>query len=89
MIIEEKTAPPSEVALRLHPPRWHRFAKRLQGGAVLAPLFFSVFYISETDNGFIQEAVLAPLFFSVFYISETDNGFIQETPIGIQFFEYQ
>ncbi len=27
---------------RLHPPRWHRFPKRLQGGAILAPLFFSV-----------------------------------------------
>ncbi len=24
---------------RLHPPRWQRFPKRLQGGAVLAPLF--------------------------------------------------
>ncbi len=25
---------------RLHPPKWHRFPKRLQGGAILAPLFF-------------------------------------------------
>ncbi len=39
-----KTQPPSKVELfrekRLHPPSWHRFPKRLQGGAVLAPLFF-------------------------------------------------
>ncbi len=25
---------------RLPPPKWHRFLKRLQGGAVLAPLFY-------------------------------------------------
>ncbi len=29
----------------LHPPRWHCFLKGLQGGAVLAPLFFSVYVV--------------------------------------------
>ncbi len=28
--------------LRLHPLKWHRFPKRLKGGAILAPLFFPV-----------------------------------------------
>ncbi len=28
---------------QLIPPKWHRFPKWLQGGAVLAPLFFSVY----------------------------------------------
>ena len=28
---------------RLHPPKWHRFPKRFQDGAVLAPLFSQCF----------------------------------------------
>ncbi len=50
----------------LHPPRWHRFPKRLQGGAVLAPLFFSVIisYMSVSSS---QHKCLVTLFLRDIY----------------------